>query len=87
MKTTTFKTVKTIKDYTLKYDGYTITVPAGSRVSNKTACGYDNNYRFWQDWREIAEKLTGFKNSLLSHNLTYYGINVPAEYCEAYPEN
>lgn len=84
-----YKKVKTIKDYTIKnYRGYgPITVPAGSTVSNHTACGNDDNYRFWQDFHKTAEEVSGFKNSLLHHDLTYYGLNIPAEYCEPYKEN
>lgn len=81
------KQVRTIKDYPTKYKGYTFTVPAGSLVSNKTACGYDDNYRFWVDFHSIAEKVSGFKDSLLRHDLTYYGLNIPAEYCEPYPKD
>lgn len=80
----TFKTARTIKPYTARYKGWEITVPAGSIVSNKTACGPDDSYRFWSDWREAVKKLTGYDNSTLAHDLTYYGLNVPAEYCEPY---
>lgn len=76
----TFKTAKTIKPYTTTYDGNEITIPAGSIVSNKTAMGYDDRLRFWQDFR----KTVGERNFALIHDLTYYGINVPAEYCEPY---
>ncbi len=84
MSKTTYKQAKTIKPYTLKAFGYEITIPEGSIVTNSTACGNDDAYRFWQDWRAIAEKLTGFKDSILAHDLTHYGINVPADYCEPY---
>lgn len=81
---TSYKSAKTIKPYAVKAFGYDVVIPAGSLVSNKTACGCDDGYRFWQDWRSVAEQLTGVKNSILAHDLTYYGVNVPAEYCEAY---
>lgn len=83
---TSHKTAKTLKPYTVKAFGYEITVPEGSTVSNRTACGNDDAYRFWNDWHKIAEELTGFKNSILAHDLTYYGLNIPAEYCAAYEE-
>lgn len=85
------KTAQTIKPYVVKnyrghgkYPGHAFTVPTGSSVSNNTACGNDDNYRYWTDFKKIAEKTTGFKDSLLSHDLTYYGLNIPAEYCEPY---
>jgi hypothetical protein len=79
------KTAKTVRDYTITAYGYEITIPAGSAVSNKTACGYDNNYRFWESHREIIKEITGYYNSILSWNITHYGINIPKEYCEDYP--
>lgn len=79
-----FKTAKTIKEYKIKVSGWEITVPIGSIVNNKTALGFDNNYRFWQDFGPFVEALTGHKNSILLHDLTYYGLNIPAEFCEAY---
>jgi len=80
------KKARTIKPYTEEAYGYTITVPVGSVVSNQTACGPSDEYRFWQDFHKVAEELTGFRTSILSHDLNYRGINVPAEYCEPYPE-
>ena len=79
------KQSKTIKPYTLEYKGYTITIPAGSTFTNQTACGPDNEYRFWVDFHKIAEELTGYKRSILAHDLTYYGINIPAEFCPFNP--
>lgn len=88
-----YKTAKTIKDYPVKNYavggsklGYAFTVPAGSTVSNRTACGYDDSYRFWQDFHKVAEEVTGYKTNCLTHDLTYHGLNIPAEYCEPYPE-
>ena len=81
---TPYKQAFTIKDYPISYKGYNIIVPKGSIIANQTAMGCDDNYRFWIDFHKYAEKITGFKNSILKHDLTYYGINVPAEYCEPY---
>lgn len=80
----TYKTAKTIKEYSLTFKGWPIVVPIGSTVSNSTALGYDDRSRFWQDWHDYAAKLTGFKNSILAHDLTYYGINIPRDHCEPY---
>ncbi len=81
------KQAKTIKDYPVTAYGYTFTIPAGSIVSNVTACGNDDNYRFWQDYHAVAEKVTGYKTSIFAHDLRYCGLNIPAEYCESYPED
>ena len=80
------KTARTIKEYQVDAFGYQITIPVGSLVSNQTACGLNDNYRFWIDWHDTAKKLTGTNDSLLAHDLRYRGINVPAEFCEPYPE-
>ena len=77
---------KTNKEYKTNYKGYEITVPIGSTVSNNTACGPDDLYHFWVDFREISENITGYKNSTLCHDLTFYGLNIPSEYCEPYTE-
>jgi hypothetical protein len=82
--TTKYKTAKTIKEFRINYRGWEIVVPVGSKVCNETACGCDDNYRFWKEWHKQIEKLTHYKNSMLAHDLTYYGLNVPAEYCEPY---
>ena len=87
MAITTYKEAKTIKEYEVKFYGYDIVIPVGSTVCNKTAIDNDDDYRYWEDWKEYAEKVTGFANSCLAHDLTYYGINVPAEYCEPYRKN
>ena len=83
---TTFKSSVTLKDYPVEYNGYSFVIPAGSRVSNQTACGPDDSYRFWTGWQSFVRDLTGFPDSMLAHDLTYYGLNIPAEYCEAYSD-
>jgi hypothetical protein len=80
----TYKTSKTIKEYKIKAFGWELVIPAGSLVSNKTAMGYDDNYHFWINWGDYVKNLTGYSNSILAHDLTYYGLNIPAEYCEIY---
>lgn len=83
----TFKSAKTIKEYSAEMSGYNIVVPVGSIVNNSTALGYDDNYRFWQDYKKTTKQLTGFWNSILDHDLYYYGLNIPAEYCEPYQKD
>ena len=84
----TYKEAKTIKEYRIEFKGWNIIVPIGSIVSNQTACGLDDNYRLWVNYSDVIfEKLTGQKcnnANFLAHDLKYYGINVPAEYCEEY---
>lgn len=81
---TTYKTAKTCMPYAVNFKGYQFVIPAGSVVSNNTAFGPDDNYHFWADYFVLAEKLTGCTNSGVLHDLTYYGINIPAEYCYPY---
>ena len=69
----------TTKDYITKFKGYDITVPKGSKATNMTAIGVDDNYRFWIDYQKVAKKLTGFADSILAHDLKHYGLNIPKE--------
>jgi hypothetical protein len=84
---TRFKTSKTIKEYRTKFGAghlkYDLTVPAGSQVSNQTALGCDDNYRFLSG--VPTKVLVGYDAPILAHDLTHYGLNIPAEYCEPYP--
>ena len=75
----TLKHAKTIKPYETHFRGYDFTVPVGSLVSNNTAQGTNDNSRFWEDFEETIPEHT-----MLYHDLTYYGLNIPAEYCEPY---
>lgn len=81
---TTWKRSKTVKPFDATFTGISFTVPAGSTVSNMTALGPDDAYHFWEDFSEVAEKVTGFKDSMLRHDLDKYGLNIPDEYCEPY---
>jgi hypothetical protein len=78
------KHAKTTKDYKINYKGYNLIIPKGSKVSNQTARGPDDYYHFWLIDTDYIEKLTGSKNSLLLHDLTHRGLNIPKEYCEPY---
>jgi hypothetical protein len=86
-KTTPLKTATTLKDFHVYKFGYNLVIPAGSKVSNQTAMGPDDNYRFWTDYRTVLVELTGYKNSMLHHDVEHYGVNVPAELCEPYPND
>ena len=79
---TTPKTSLTLKPYFTTFKGYEITVPAGWPVSNVTACGPDDSYRFAGDPRKLAALVTGQPDSILAHDLTHYGLNLPADVCE-----
>lgn len=84
----TQKTSVTIKEYIVEdyRKNGKLVVPVGSEVSNHTALGNDDTYRFWTNFHKVAEEMSGFKNSILKHDLTHYGLNIPAEYCEPYDE-
>ena len=69
-----------IKDYTVNFKDYgTITVPKGTKTTNQTACGIDENYNFVNEYDWID---TNYKSvaSILKHDVIYYGINVPKEF-------
>ena len=87
------KHVKTVKEFRINAFGYDLVIPAGSSVNNNTACGPDDSYRFWSFYHAEVKKQHGDTRflagvpPLLLLDLSHRGINVPAEYCEAYPEN
>jgi hypothetical protein len=83
--------MKTIKDYTTNFkvancDYGTITVPAGTRVTHRTAMGIDKNYHFVDefDWIEPYSDRTPRHGLII--DMRNYGLNVPKEYV-SYPEN
>lgn len=81
MKDVTPKRARVIEDYHVEFRGHKLTVKAGTLVTNHTACGCDDNYRFPAVCRPIAET-SGLKfTGALVHDLMHYGINVPAEFC------
>ena len=76
------QTMKTIKDFTTAFMNYgLITVPAGTITTNQTACGIDKNYNFVNEFKWVETNYPEFANLLL-HDLTYYGLDIPAEYIE-----
>jgi hypothetical protein len=89
MKGTKFKWSRTIREYKVKWGQgrvpYDITVPVGSLVNNQTALGCDDNYRFLTNFD--TKVLVGYEAGMLAHDLTHYGLNIPAEYCEPYPKD
>ena len=54
-----------------------ITIPKGTRVTNKTALGIDKNYHFVDDLSFLKKDEYG-----LRHDLTYHGANVPKQFIE-----
>lgn len=81
MKNCAPKRARVIRDYQVNFRGYDLVVQAGTLVTNHTACGCDDAYRFPAVCRPIAET-SGLKyTGALVHDLMHYGINVPAEFC------
>lgn len=73
-----------VKEYQVEYNGQKLTVPVGWPVSNTTAMGPDDAYRFLTDVEKFATSVTGLPDSMLHHDMKYRGLNVPAEYCAPY---
>lgn len=80
----TLKTSTLAKPYPVVFSGYQFTVPEGWPVSNSTACGPDDAYRFASNVRQLAKDVTGLEDSMLRHDLEHYGLHVPGEYCHPY---
>ena len=82
-KEDTYKTTTTHTAYTVKAFGFEITIPAGSEVDNSTAVGNNDLYHFWINWGD-NDMVKEFP--FLKHDLTFQGINIPAEYCNPYSD-
>lgn len=75
------KAATVLRDYRVNFKGVDVVVAAGSIVTNRTAQGNDDNYRYPILNKPIAES-SGLKHTgALMHDLVHYGINVPAEFC------
>lgn len=74
--------MKTSQAVTIVFKHYgQITIPQGTTLTNQTACGIDPNYHFVQDLRWIDTNYPEI-SSILKHDATYYGINIPREYVD-----
>lgn len=77
------KAATVLRDYRVNFKGVDVVVAAGTIVTNRTAMGNDDNYRYPILNKPIAES-SGLKHTgvlALMHDLVHYGINVPAEFC------
>lgn len=77
----------TSKDYSVHFkvansDYGILTVPKGTRVTNKTAMGIDKNYHFVDEFDWIQPHDNGVPQYGLIMDVKNYGINVPKEFVE-----
>jgi len=66
----------TSQEITMNFRGYDITIPAGTRLTHKTALGDDPNYNFVNDLSFIDKR----NWPILYHDAYYYGIDISKEY-------
>lgn len=72
--------MRTSKDYTADYRTYgVITVPAGVRLTHKTASGNDDDYHFVDEFEWIDTSYPDISD-ILKHDITHFGLDVPKEY-------
>jgi hypothetical protein len=86
------KTRKLKKDYSFTYKpgtplAQTYTVPAGTSVTNQTACGIDSTGTYWfvNQFGWIPKIKMGdqeITNVMAVHDFSHYGINIPEEYLD-----
>jgi hypothetical protein len=73
----------TKEELKIKFRDYgEIIIPKGTRTTNKTACGIDENYNFVDNLSWIPTHDNGVKQYGLIHDATYYGINIPKDKIE-----
>ena len=69
----------------MEFMGHDIVIPKGTKITNLTASGIDENYNFIEDLSWIpqldfnGEKVNNFS---LIHDATYRGISIPKEKVE-----
>ena len=72
----------TNKDVTVNFRDYgEIVIPKGTLVTNKTACGVDENYHFVNDFGWIKKNYPEI-DRMLTHDAVYYGINIPVQHID-----
>jgi hypothetical protein len=70
----------TQQDVTVSFRNYgNITIPMGTRVTNRTALGVDPKYHFVNEYGWITKQYPDIANILI-HDAKYYGIDIPAEF-------
>lgn len=73
--------MKTSQDVTMNFRGMDITIPKGTKLTHRTACGIDNRYHFVDDLKWIDIKYPRI-NRVLKHEATFYGIDIPKEFVD-----
>lgn len=70
------------QDYTVNFMDYgKITIPKGTRTTHQTACGIDLSYNFVSDLARVKQNYKTI-SGILTHDLTYHGIDIPEEFLE-----
>lgn len=70
----------TSQDYTTPYKHYgNITIPKGTKLTNQTATGKDENVHFVNEFAWIDANYSEIA-PLLKHDVIHYGIDVPKEF-------
>lgn len=74
--------MRTSKSITIEFRSFgEITIPKGTLLTNQTACGFDANYHFVQDFSWIKRDYPRIAN-ILTHDVRYYGINIQREFVD-----
>lgn len=72
--------MRTKEDCTINFRHYgPITIPAWTKLTHRTALGYDDRYNFVDDFNWIDNNYPKIAK-ILKHDAKYYGINIPIEY-------
>ena len=65
----------TKQEITMEWRGVEITIPKGTRTTHQTACGYNENYNFVNEYDWLFPEH-------LRHDAIHYGIDIPADLIE-----
>jgi len=61
----------------MDFMGESLEIPKGTRITNQTACGKDDNYNFIDDFSWYKPHLKGFAREMALHDMIYRGVNIP----------
>jgi len=70
----------TIRFKVTTHDYGELTVPKGTKITNQTAMGVDENYNFVDDFSWVGRDSDGNKQALLLHDLEHVGLNIPSKH-------
>jgi hypothetical protein len=71
---------QTNQEISMTFRGEEIVIPTGTRVTQQTALGHDDNYNFIDDLSWHKPHLKGFARTMALHDMVHYGIDIDSKF-------